>query len=179
MLEWVGAFSEETDAQIVQRNFLKKVKSDLNEQGHCVIGIENRFGLKYLMGAVDDHIGAPGIAIFDAELAKKKWRELTGKMLRVFTYTLEEYRQLFKEVGFKTIKIYAAFPDYKIPQVILSADEKNEVNKYFNENNYIEEHNGVNGNLLENQTELQSHYLSMSKLGIAQYFAPSYIISAE
>lgn len=178
VVEWVGAFSGEPNAQAVQRDFLRKIRSDLREGGQCVIGIENRLGLKYLLGAPDDHLGVPGISLFDAQLAQQKWFELKKEPLRVFTYTIEEYRSLLLEAGFNKIKFYAAFPDYKLPQVILSADDPHQVNIFFKEGNYIKEHNGINGNLLGNQAEIQSHYQSLSRMGIAQYFAPSYFISA-
>jgi 2-polyprenyl-3-methyl-5-hydroxy-6-metoxy-1,4-benzoquinol methylase len=179
VLEWVGAFSDETDAQFVQRNFLKKIRSELQMGGQCVIGIENRVGLKYLLGAPDDHLGVPGISLFDADLAQHKWFELTHEPLRIFTYTMEEYRSLLLEAGFETIKFYASFPDYKLPQVILSADEPHPVNQFFIEGHYIAEHNGTTGSLLPNQGELKSLYRSLSGLGIAQYFAPSYFILAS
>ena len=179
VLEWVGAFSDETDAQCVQHNFLKKIRSELKEGGQCVIGIENRIGLKYLLGAPDDHLGVSNISLFDAKLAQQKWFELKKEPLHIFTYTMEEYRSLLLEAGFAKNKFYASFPDYKLPQVILSADEPQPVNQFFIEGNYIAEHNGTTGAILPNQDELKSLYRSLSVMGIAQYFVPSYFIVAS
>ena len=179
VLEWVGAFSDGPDAQAVQRDFLKKIRSELRDGGKCVIGIENRLGLKYLLGAVDDHLCVPDVAMFDSKLAKQKWFELKKEPLRIFTYTREEYRSLLRKAGFTKISFYAAFPDYKLPQVILSADEPQPVNQFFIEGNYIAEHNGTTGNLLPNQGELKSHYGSLSNMGVAHYFVPSYFIVAS
>lgn len=179
VLEWVGAFSDKLDAQSVQQDFLKKIHSELRKGGQCVIGIENRLGLKYLLGAVDDHLSVSDVAIFDSELAKQKWFELKKEPLLIFTYTREEYRALLRKAGFSKINFYAAFPDYKLPQVILSADEPQPVNQFFIEGNYIAEHNGTTGNLLPNQAELKSHYRSLSTMGVAHYFVPSYFIVAS
>jgi hypothetical protein len=178
VLEWVGAFSDKPDAQSVQQDFLKKIRSELRDGGQCVIGIENRLGLKYLLGAVDDHLGIPNVAMFDSGLAKQKWFELKEEPLRIFTYAREEYRLILREAGFSNIKFYASFPDYKLPQVIIPADDPNDVNQFFIEGNYIAEHNGTTGNLLPNQAELKSLYRSLSGMGIAQYFVPSYFIIA-
>jgi 2-polyprenyl-3-methyl-5-hydroxy-6-metoxy-1,4-benzoquinol methylase len=179
VLEWVGAFSDGPDAQSVQRVFLKKIRSELKEGGQCVIGIENRIGLKYLLGAPDDHLGVSNISLFDAKLAQQKWFELKKEPLHIFTYTMEEYRSLLLDAGFAKHKFYASFPDYKLPQVILSADEPQPVNQFFIEGNYIAEHNGTTGAILPNQDELKSLYRSLSGMGIAQYFVPSYFIVAS
>lgn len=176
VLEWVGVFSDAVDPQAAQRLFLKKIRSELKDKGKCIIGIENRLGLKYLMGALDDHIGVSGISVFDALLAKQKWDEKTGQQLRSFTYTMAEYRSLLRSAGFSEISFYAAFPDYKLPRVIMLAND--EVNDYFQKGNFIEEHSGTDGSRLENQAELRSHYHSLAQMGIAQYFVPSFFIEA-
>ena len=59
-----------------------------------VVGIENRLGLKYLLGAKDDHTGRPGISVLDSGTGPERYRALTGQPLRVFTYSQEEYRQM-------------------------------------------------------------------------------------
>jgi SAM-dependent methyltransferase len=179
VLEWVGAFSDADDPQLAQLAFLRKLRGDLAEGGGCLIGIENRLGLKYLLGAPDDHIGASGVAVLDAELARTVWRERTGSELRSFTYTAAEYRDLLRQAGFDNVRLFAAYPDYKLASVILSADFPDEVNPYFLEGHYVPEHSGTDGSLLECQAELRSHYQSLARMGIAQFFAPSYFIHAS
>ena len=48
----------------------KKAQSELKENGKLIIGIENRLGLKYIMGARDDHHGFKDVTIYGNEFAK-------------------------------------------------------------------------------------------------------------
>ena len=180
VLEWVGAFSDEPDAQAVQRNFLKKIRSELRDGGQCVIGIENRLGLKYLLGAPDDHLGVSDIALFDAQLAKQKWFEIKKEPLRIFTYTMAEYREMLQTAGFQEIRFFAAFPDYKLPQQIIAADEAEPLSDFFLRGGFVREHDGSNGQLLSEDFQecLGSHYRSLADLGIVNLFSPSYFITA-
>ena len=85
VFEWVGSFRLDKEPQELQLEFLKKIKSELKDTGNLIIGIENRLGLKYLLGANDDHTGLPNISKLPAELAKKLYKEKTDKELRCFT----------------------------------------------------------------------------------------------
>ena len=180
VLEWIGAFSDEPDAQAVQRNFLKKIRSELRDGGQCVIGIENRLGLKYLLGAPDDHLGVSDIALFDAQLAKQKWFEIKKEPLRIFTYTMAEYREMLQTAGFQEIRFFAAFPDYKLPQQIIAADEAEPLSDFFLRGGFVRDHDGSNGQLLSEDFQecLGSHYRSLADLGIVNLFSPSYFITA-
>ena len=175
VLEWVGSFSD-GDAQETQRNFLKKIKQELKPGGELIIGIENRIGLKYLLGANDDHTGLPNISVYKSNLAKEKYKILTQKELKVFTYSKSELQEILENAGFTLINFFAALPDYKIPEIIIPPGR--EIETYL-ENNYINEHDGSNGKKLLIQEELKSMYNSLSDLGIALNFAPSFYIVAS
>ena len=54
-----------------------------------------------------------------AALAATKHQVLTGQPLRAFTYTHAEYQELFEAAGFTEVETHAAFPDYKLPELIL------------------------------------------------------------
>lgn len=179
--EWSGKFSSDEDPQNAQRSFLRKVKSELRPDGYCVIGIENRFGLKYWLGAAGDHTGAPGVEILDAALAQKRWKKKNGAELRTFIYTMGEYQDLLADAGFREINFYAAFPDYKLPQVIIPLDKASLLAEFLQKGKAVPEHDGSNGNMLseEIQENLRSHYASLAGMGIAQYFVPSYFITAR
>ena len=183
VFEWVGAFQSESDPLTRQRQFLKKVKNELSTTGSLVIGIENRLGLKYLLGCPDDHIGIPGIAFLPAELASRRWREEQGGQLQSFTYTDVELRALLEEAGFSSIEFFAALPDYKLPQEIIPLADGGEV---FNRGMlsgelFRPEHNGFNGDRLvtRDQEDLAGTYASLGMQGIAHHFAPSFFVRAR
>jgi 2-polyprenyl-3-methyl-5-hydroxy-6-metoxy-1,4-benzoquinol methylase len=176
VLEWLAKFRP-GEPQQVQAEFLNRIRALLKPGGQLVIGIENRLGLKYLLGAPDDHLGVPNIAVYDAALAAPKWRALSGQSLRSFTFTSGELADLLTAAGFRPATFFAALPDYKLPQLILPLGP--EINDYFGLGDFLPEHDGHSGGLLDFQAELQSHYRSLARLKIAHEFVPSFYVIAS
>jgi 2-polyprenyl-3-methyl-5-hydroxy-6-metoxy-1,4-benzoquinol methylase len=174
VLEWVPKFRPGPPRE-VQKAFLERIRVSLKRDGKLVLGIENRMGLKYLLGANDDHIGVPNIAVYDAELASAKWR-IHGHELRSFTFSQSELANLLREAGFHTTEFFAAFPDYKLPKLVLPDGAA--VNRFLAAGSHIPEHDGANGRSLEFQQELQSHYRTMAAMEIAHRFVPSFFVVA-
>ena len=183
VLEWVGKFyPSEKSPESAQLEFLMKTKKDLTEEGKLVIGIENRLGLKYLLGANDDHTGLPHISYFRNELAKTKFKQKTNQELECFTYSLAEYKSVLHRAGFSTIKFYASLPDYKLPREIFPISKnlsKCDLNNAIQNGRKVDEHDGTNGKKLENQEDIYSMYMSLAEMEIAHYFAPSFFIEAS
>lgn len=182
VLEWAGAFQNYKPPEVIQKEYLRKIKTELKEHGKLVIGIENRLGLKYLLGANDDHTGLPNISCLETKLARKKYNEAVQKELKCFTYSLSEYENLLREAGFKTVNFHVALPDYKLPTEIFPI-RNNGKECYFNEfllhKKWVIEHDGSNGAELRNQDLLKSHYHSLADMNIAHYFAPSFYIESS
>lgn len=179
VLEWIGAFRKDGEAEDVQATFLAKTKKDLRIDGKLVIGIENRLGLKYLLGAKDDHIGIPDIACLTKDLAKTKYKHATDKELRCLTHSMVEYEKMLKEAGYCKVQFFAALPDYKLPQRIFPIQGNQcEMNEFLFNGGWFNEHDGTNGNPLPNQDELKSLYHSLAEMNLAHYFAPSFFIEA-
>jgi len=174
VLEWVPKFEARGDPRALQVDFLRRLRRSLRPGGRCCLGIENRLGLKYLLGARDDHTAQPDISVYDAALAARRHFARTGEPLRVFTYSLAEYEALFHEAGFGSIETHAAFPDYKLPEVLLPLAPPDGVNRYILDHDLPAEHDGADGSPLPNQAELRSHYRSLAEMGIAHPFSPSF-----
>ena len=180
VLEWVGAFKMNKPPEELQLDFLKKIKSELKENGKLTIGIENRLGLKYLLGAPDDHTGLSNISIHQKELARKLYREETDQELRVLTHSITEYQEMLHKAGFDDINFYTSNPDYKLPVKIFPITEgKCKLNNYILNKKWIEEHDGTNGKNLLNQKELQSIYFSIAEMNSVHYFASSFFIEVS
>ena len=173
VLEWVPRFrnGQPRDTQL---DFLRRMRSIIKMGGVCCIGIENRFGLKYLLGARDDHTGQRSISVLDADLATRRHQAATGKELRAFTYTQAEYRILFQEAGFSQIEVLVAYPDYKLPQLIIPCSCSANTNQSLAQVQLPAEHDGIDGHMLSNTEDIHSHYRSLAALGIAHLFAPSF-----
>lgn len=182
VLEWVGAFQTESDPQERQRRFLRKTRSELARGGCLVLGIENRIGLKYLLGCPDDHIGVAGIACLPAPLARQRWNASSGHALRSFTYSKAELQQLLLEAGYTHLEFFAAFPDYKLPEVILPfGSDGTEINAWLGTHEGPAEHNGYDGSPLSAEMDetLRGHYGTLAADGVAHAFVPSFFVRAS
>lgn len=182
VFEWVGAFQNHTDPQERQRAFLRKARAELAPGGALVLGIENRLGLKYLLGCPDDHLGVPQIACLPAALARQRWQVSSNQTLQSFTYTLTELEQMLRLAGFTRIEFFAAFPDYKLPERIISlSDGGHALNAWLAADPLPPEHNGYDGSALAPafQEDLQALYRSLAATGNAQYFSPSFFVRAS
>lgn len=173
VLEWVPKFCS-GDPRAVQIEFLRHMRAALRPGGQCCVGIENRFGLKYLLGARDDHTGTRNVSVLDAAEAAVRHQALTGQPLRAFTYTHAEYQELFRAAGFTEVETHAAFPDYKLPELILPCAPTSGLNQTLLEGPIPREHDGLDGHSLPDPEQHLSHYRSLARMGLAQFFCPSF-----
>ena len=90
-------------------DFLKSLKKHLKPDGKIIIAIENKFGLKYWAGCVEDHKGKIYEGIEDY---------LDSYDVR--TCTKNGLRRIIEESGCCVEKFYYPYPDYKLPTVIYS-----------------------------------------------------------
>ncbi len=176
VLEWVPKFRSGDPWQL-QCEFLRRLRGGLKPGGTLLLGIENRLGLKYLLGAPDDHHGLPGISVLDASLASVRYREQTGQDLRSFTYSHAELTELLHAAGFGTLSFCGAFPDYKVPRRILPFEEP--FDQQLLAEPLVEEHDGSCGRRLDFQEQLRSHYRSLAGMKLARYFSPSFFVAAK
>ncbi|HWA24534.1 MAG TPA: class I SAM-dependent methyltransferase [Lacunisphaera sp.] len=180
VLEWVGAFQDHADPQQRQAAFLRKIRTDLAPDGSLVLGIENRLGLKYLLGCPDDHLGEPYIASRPATLARRRWRESSGRILQSFTYSLPEMERMLHEAGFSEVDFFGAFPDYKLPEKIVPL-AGSQLTSWLATAAVPAEHNGYNGHPLDAtfQEFLVTQYRGLATAGNARHFVPSFFVRAR
>lgn len=88
---------------------LAKIKEMLKPGGILIIAIENRFGLKYFAGAMEDHTGG----FYDGISGYKN-------VDFVQTFTKPELARLLTRNGYGNQAFYYPMPDYKLPSVIYS-----------------------------------------------------------
>lgn len=182
VLEWAGAYQSAGDPQEHQRAFLRKARGELAAGGTLVIGIENRLGLKYLLGCPDDHLGLAHLACLPAAQAREQSRKSRGHPLLSFTYSLVELEQLLRDSGFQRMDFFAAFPDYKLTaQMIPLQDGGKAVNEWLQQETPPPEHDGYHGATLAPafQEMLVTRYRQLAAAGVARHFVPSFYIKAS
>ncbi|MEA1890582.1 MAG: class I SAM-dependent methyltransferase [Pseudomonadota bacterium] len=112
VLEYARRFCPDAaDDRAAVLEIIAAIKKSLKPDGVIITAIENRLGLKYLMGATEDHYGVPYIGVH-------RYPESAG----ICTYDLSEWRNILDQAGFDSNSFLAPFPDYKIPTVVLHED---------------------------------------------------------
>lgn len=108
VLEYAPMFSSKSEPVL---HYLRSVTSRLAPRGRLVVAIENKLGMKYFNGCGEDHLGVPFSGL----------QGLYGdRMPR--TFGRGELKAQLETVGFSHVEFHYPFPDYKLPQVILSDD---------------------------------------------------------
>lgn len=103
---------------------LKMAAGALKPGGLLVFAIENKVGLKYLAGLSEDHCAIPYYGVED----RYGVHEAT-------TFGKRQLRKRLQKAGFRYIDFSYPYPDYKMPEVILS--ERAVVHEDFNASDLI------------------------------------------
>ncbi|EIM26171.1 glycosyltransferase [Microvirga lotononidis] len=109
VLEYARAFAPY--AGFTERELLGQAVSHLADEGLLILAIENQFGLKYLAGAVEDHVQVPYFGVND------NYRSNT-----VITFGLDELKGVLSDAGLVHQSVFIPLPDYKLPISVLSPE---------------------------------------------------------
>lgn len=90
-------------------NFLNILKKHLKKDGRIVIAIENKYGLKYFAGCMEDHLGSYFSSI-------ENYADGGG----VRTFSKNGLESIFKECGMEEYHFYYPYPDYKFMTTVYS-----------------------------------------------------------
>lgn len=108
VLEYAGSYLHGEDPF---REELSRMRSHLKKDGHLVIAIENRLGMKYFAGCREDHSGRYFDGIESYENTPKSPAE---------TFSGPALEKLLQRAGFTEYSFYYPYPDYKFPDTIYS-----------------------------------------------------------
>ncbi|GBE09146.1 hypothetical protein BMS3Abin11_02277 [bacterium BMS3Abin11] len=116
VLEYARRFCPDAaDDRAAVLEILAAVQESLLPDGVVITAIENRLGLKYLMGATEDHYGVPYIGI-------NRYPDSAG----ICTYDHVEWCSILDDAGYNSNVFLVPFPDYKIPTVVLHEEFLND-----------------------------------------------------
>lgn len=107
--EYAGRFSKAKTDQDALNDLLAMGKRACKPDGAVLVAIENRLGMKYALGASEDHYAVPFVGI-------KNYPQSTG----IRTYSKSEWEEQIGLAGFKHKNLLLPFPDYKIPTVVIT-----------------------------------------------------------
>ena len=106
VLEWASRFVEGEDGA---RRVIEQAARLLADDGVLIIAIENQLGLKYFAGWPEDHLDVAMSGVNDAHRPGEPR-----------TFGLRELTSLVTGGGLAHHAVYAPFPDYKFPRVVVS-----------------------------------------------------------
>ena len=165
VLEWVAEGRTE-DPEELQRLALANALRLLKPGGHLYIGIENRLCPGYFIGHNDPHAGIPFVTVLPRFIAQRYARKRGLPGYRNYLYSSHGYRNLLRDVGFKTVDIYLALPSYNAPRFLVPLNG-NGFSYYAR--NFGNTHSGLRGLI---------HSLFL-RLGVLKFCEYSFAILAE
>jgi SAM-dependent methyltransferase len=150
-----------------QADYLDVAKRFLKSSGTLVAAIENKLGLKYFNGAGEDHNGQIFYGPQDLYCSND-----------VTTWGRQELVEILSESGFSHTHFFGAFPDYKLPKVIIDERIKSVPNFRAEELlHYVVslDYTGKNQRLFDESMVLAS----LRKNGLMIDMANSFIVAAK
>ena len=118
VLEWAGESMKSMSPLQAQLKLLGEIKRLLRKGGRLVVGIENRYGYKYLRGK-RDHSGVRFSSVMPKSLANSYMKARYGREYRTYIYSESGYRNLFlNQTGFKSMETFVTAPNYRYPEAI-------------------------------------------------------------
>lgn len=142
-------------------DFLNNIKKLLKDDGKLLIAIENKFGIKYFLGAPEDHTNV----LYDSITGYKN-------NPKVRTFGKREIKSVLEKSGFINTKFYYPLPDYKLPSVIFSDD-------YLPNESTIENYIPYYYENTEVEFDEISAYKEIIKEGQFDFFSNSFFIEAS
>lgn len=114
VFEYAASF---TEGEYPYEIFLNRIKEYCKPDGHILIAIENRLGLKYFSGASEDHTNVHFLGL----------NEYQGNQT-VRTFSRSEMEKIAASCGLQQIDFYYPYPDYKFPVEVFTDETINESN---------------------------------------------------
>jgi len=156
LLERIGGGSTVSGTYV---EYLKLLQKYLKADGKLLVAVENRYGLRYFCGAVEDHTNRAFTGI-------NQYRQGGSGG---YTFSRQELEEIVRTAGFDRHKFYYPLPDYKLPQLIYT-------------DTYLPEHNlkerlipyyRRNDTLVASELELYDDIIAN---GVFPFFANSFLV---
>ena len=110
---------EAVNPELTQMKFLEGVGKSLKEGGKLLLAIENRLDYTHFLGKPDPHVNLPFTAILPRVLANAVSKICLGRPYVNYLYSFPKIKRMLVKAGFKMVDLYAVFPDYRYPSLIL------------------------------------------------------------
>jgi hypothetical protein len=113
VLERVGYDGPYSEVLLRQSQALSECSRCLRPGGVLYIGIENRFGANYLMGAPDEHTGLRYVNVLPRGVANAYSRIARKQEFTAFTHSAGDLNRMLRQSGFGQVRFWSPLPSYR------------------------------------------------------------------
>lgn len=113
VLEWIGTPGCHQSALDRQKKVLAQSYRCLKKGGQLFIGIENRFGIQYLLGRKDEHTNIRFVTVLPRFPANCLSKLSCGCEYTTFTHSSAYLGRILSRTGFSQVCRYLLYPDYR------------------------------------------------------------------
>ena len=119
VLEWIPEGRGDKDPHRVAEETIVMLSRLLRVGGEIYIGIENRYGLRYLLGGRDEHTGLRMVTVLPRRLSDIYHRWKKGVPHRRYTYSLKELKGMAEGAGLECGEVYMPLRDYREVKLLI------------------------------------------------------------
>jgi len=178
ILELVNVIPKDTVSFDIQQKIFQIAYNLLKPGGILYIGVENKYGLKYILGEKDDHTGLDNFVYLNNNSIESFYKSVTTNHSSSLTQSKKNYEKMLEISGFENIDFFASLPDFKLPRLILNSADNSSIQFAQNNLEFIPEFDGSTGHLSQFNTKLQNLYSIFSPNELSNLY-PSYSIIAR
>ena len=178
ILKLINVIPKEITSFNIQEKIFQIAYNLLKPGGILYIGIENKYGLKYLLGEKDDHTGLEDFVYLNKNSIESFSKSVTGNPLFSLTQSKKNYEKMLKISGFENIDFFASLPDFRLPRLILNSADDSSIQFAQNNLEFIPEFDGSTGHISKLNNKLQNIYSIFSPNELSNLY-PSYSIIAR
>lgn len=113
VLEWIAWGRSDGSPIALQQQALEKVWKVLKPGGHLYIGIENRFGFQYFLGAREPHTELRFISLLPRPIGDLYSRLVRRQPYREWVHSKPALEALLYHVGFERVDFWYPLPGYQ------------------------------------------------------------------
>ena len=122
VLEWCAGREIDNPDEFHLR-LLKEVRRVLKPSGRFFLSTKNRYGLRLLLGSVDEHLGVRFGNALPRWIGRALSRGVARDIPRGHLHSRRALERLLREAGFARIDAYLSFPDARRPDIITLFDK--------------------------------------------------------